>query len=77
MKKVQVINTAKTAETADYYYDCKRDTFGSMVKPLAGDLVILMVMLSDAASTCIFAGSGVTVYQLSVMTGQPIRRSIK
>ncbi len=29
MKKVQVINTAKTAETVNYYYDCKRDTFGS------------------------------------------------
>ena len=29
VKKVQVINTAKTAETVDYYYDCKRDTFGS------------------------------------------------
>jgi len=29
VKKVQVINTARTAKTVNYYYDCKRDTFGS------------------------------------------------
>ena len=28
MKKVQVINTARTMETVDYYYDCKSDTCG-------------------------------------------------
>ena len=62
MKKVQVINTAKTAETVDYYYDCKRDTFGSKDNRL-NDLVSYGFNISHH----VIADAHLTAQQLDVV----------
>ena len=62
MKKVKVINTAKTTATVDYYYDCKRDTFGSKDNRLH-DLVNYGFNISHH----VIADSHLTAQQLDVV----------
>ena len=62
MRKVKVINTAKTLETADYYYDCERDIFGSK-----HDILQDLINYGFNVSHHVIADSHLTAQQLDVL----------
>jgi hypothetical protein len=62
VKKVKVIDAAKTSETVDYFYDCERDIFGSK-----HDILQDLVNHGFNVSHHVIADSHLTMQQLDVL----------